>query len=183
VRTHLAPAVVATLLVVALLSGCGDDKGPVGPDDPPTPTLSTPQAVLLSLLTAYQARDNVKTALLYDDAYEGASIDPSGLFGDFAFTKADEIRHVARLKLDPNIVSVQVDFGPQSSWLRLPADASDPPEWARIQINAWTVRVDDIQNSTTYEANNNPMVYDFKPTVAAPGDTAWAIVRWTEFAN
>lgn len=138
---------------------------------------------LLNLLTAYQTRDSVKTALLYDDAYTGSSIDPSGLIGDFAFTKADEIRHVGQLRLDPNIVSVLVDFGPQSSWLRLPADASDPPEWARIQINASIVRVDDIQSSTTYEASNNPMLYDFKPTVAAPGDTTWTIVRWTEFAN
>jgi hypothetical protein len=177
----------AFLVILALaVNGCGDDEqGPVGPGDPAPTYLAptSPQNVLRNLVTAYGKRDSVQTALMYDDGYEGTSIDPSGIIGDFAFTKADEVHHVAVLKLDPNVVSVLVDLGNPASWTRLGPDPSDPPDWAQIQINFATIRVDDISTATTHEALNQAMIYKFKPAVAAPGDTTWKVVAWTEFVT
>ncbi|HEU4334176.1 MAG TPA: hypothetical protein VFT32_06730, partial [Candidatus Eisenbacteria bacterium] len=125
---------------------------------------------------------SVQTAIVYDDDYEGASIDPSGIVGDFAFTKAEEVRHVGRLKRDTNIVHVLAELGSSASWTRMGPDPADPPEWAQIQINFATIQVDDITTSS-FATQNQTMVYKFKPTVAAPGDTTWKVVEWTEFVT
>jgi hypothetical protein len=178
--------ILVAAILAASLSGCGkDEKGPVGPGDPAPTYLApaSPQNVLRNLVTAYGKRDSVQTALVYDDDYEGASLDPSGIVGDHYFTKSSEIHHVAVLKLDPNIVSVLVDLGNPASWTRLGPDPSDPSDWAQIQINFATILVDDISTATTHEALNQAMIYKFKPAVAAPGDTTWKVVGWTEFVT
>jgi hypothetical protein len=141
-----------------------------------------PQATLLTMIQAYTRRDSVETALVYDDNYQGESIDPSGIVGNFTVTRLNEIRHVGRLKLDPNIVSVDLDFGNQSSWSRIPPDASDPAEWAQIQINFATIHVDDISQST-FESSNQTLSYKFKPYATAPAETTWKIIRWSEIVT
>lgn len=179
------PIRLPTILVVLGLavSGCGDDeKGPVGPGDPIPPPLTSPQNVLQNLLLAYVARDSVQTALVYDDAYQGASVDPSGIVGNFNFAKADEVSHVGGLRRNPNIAVVAVDFGSPSSWTRMGPDPADPPDWAQIQINTATIQVEEFAGST-HQVQNQAMIYKFKPTVAAPGDTTWKIVEWTEIVT
>ena len=175
----------ATLFLVSLIGvvGCGDDN-PVKPQ-PPAPfqylAPTSPQNVLANLVSAYERRDSVQTALVYDDSYDGESTDPSAP-PPITFSKADEIRHVGRLKRDPNIVAVLLDLGLASSWQRT-SSASDPPGWAIIQISNSTVQIEDIGTSTTYHAQNNIMEFKFKLTTAAPGDTTWTIISWSEFAN
>lgn len=181
--THLVRP--ASVLLLAFSAGCL-----FSPDQkPPKPVVPfeyagffAPQATLLTMIQAYERRDSLKTAEVYDTDYNGSSIDPSGIVGNFNLSRLDEIRHVGRLKLDPNIVSVQLDFGNQASWARIPPDAADPSEWAQIQINFASIRVDDI-GSSTFESTNQALSYIFKPYVNAPGDTTWRIVRWTEIVT
>jgi hypothetical protein len=171
--------------LTAALAGCGkDEKGPVGPGAPAPTYLAptSPSNVLENLRRAYENRDSVQTAIVYDNDYQGASIDPSGIIGDFAFTKANEVRHVGELKLETNIVSVLADFGNPAAWTRMGPDPADPPDWAQIQINVAAILVDDITTST-FQTQNQTMIYKFKPTVAAPGDTTWKVVGWTEFVT
>jgi len=171
-------------LLIAAAAGCG--KKTVGPE-PGDPGLfhylapTSPQNVLQNLIFAYAKRDSVETAAVYDSTYQGTTTDLSSPTPVLTFTKADEVRHVGRLKLDINLVSVFVDLGSPSTWQRLPAYVSDPPDWAIITIANETVRIEDIARATTWNISNNTMEYKFKPTVAAPGDTTWTIVQWSEF--
>jgi hypothetical protein len=129
----------------------------------------------------------VQTAAVYDDLYEGTATDPSAPDPIAEFTKADEIRHVGRLKLDPNIVSVFLDLGNETSWQVLDASPTDPVGWKTIQISSQSVRIEDIAISTTWESNNRIIEYTFKPNhvpnASADEDTIWTVARWTEFAN
>lgn len=180
-------AMAAVFLLVSLVgvAGCGDDN-PVRPQ-PPAPfqylAPTSPENVLQNLVSAYVRRDSVQTAVVYNDGYAGVSTDPSHPSPIPAFSKSDEVRHIARLKTDPNIVLVELDLGSRSSWQRLPASPSDPPNWAVIQLTNWTVRIEDIGRATTWQATNNIMEFKFHPTVAPPGDTTWTVIRWSEFAN
>lgn len=182
---RMVAATSACFLAIAL-AGCGDD--PVRPKitpDPPQVYLppTSPQNVLRNLATAYVRRDSVATAAVYDDFYVGTSTDLSSPTPIPAFSKSDEVRHVGRLKRDPLLVSVYLDLGAPSSWQRLSSDISDPPGWAIIQINSWTVRIEDIGSATTRQAMNHIMEYRFKPAPSDSADTTWTVVRWTEFAN
>jgi len=143
----------------------------------------SPQNVLQNLISAYTNRDSVETAAVYDSTYQGTSIDPSAPTPVLNFTSADEIRHVGVLQLNNNIVTVFVDLGAPANWQRLPANASDPADWAVIPILFSRIRLEDISTATTWETSNQQMEFTFKPTVAAPGDTTWTVVRWTEIAN
>jgi hypothetical protein len=119
---------------------------------------------------------------VYDESYVGSTNDPSHPPIPF-FSKGDEIHHVAALKRDANVVSVFVDLGSPSNWQRLSGDVSDPPGSAVIQISSSTIRIEDVGRSTTWETSNQIMEYAFIPTVTAPGDTLWKVVRWVEIAN
>jgi hypothetical protein len=181
----MAFVIVLAATLTSLGSGCGTKRrggALVNPGISYLPATS-PQSVLANLVYAYMVRDSAETALVYDDAYQGTSIDLSDPSPDLHFTKADEVRHVGRLKLDPDIISVYVDLGNAANWQRMSPDASDPPDYAVIQINSNRVEIQDVRTGTAYSARNTPMVYTFKPTVSAPGDTTWKIVRWTEVAN
>jgi hypothetical protein len=180
--------VAAALLMVAALLATGcifspDRKPPSKPKPIDYEDPISPQNVLLNLIEAYTNRDSVGTAAVYDASYQGTSSDPGAPQPIVQFSKDDEVRHVGRLKLDPNIVSVFLDLGSAPTWQRLDGSVSDPPGWAVIPIPASRIEITDNSINTKYEAVNHIIEYTFKPTVGAPGDTTWTVVRWTEFAN
>lgn len=142
----------------------------------------SPQNVLQNLVSSYTNRDSVETALVYDAAYQGSSSDPSQPTPVYAFTRADEVHHVHRLKNDPNIVSVQLDLGQGSTWNVLPGLVTDPPGALVIPIQFYSIVVRDV-SSSEYVFKPVTMEYAFKPTQVAPGDTVWTVCRWTETAN
>ena len=181
-RVALGVAVV----VAALVGGCGGDDGPTEPQNTGYPERSTPQNLLMALTMSYEAGDSVETKQLYDSSYVGTSTDLNDPPGSQTrtFTYADEVAHVAALARTPSISNVVMDLGPSSSWTRLPSDDPSHPEWALIQIGAGNWRVEIYDGQTLYSAQStNPMTFAFKPTVAAPPDTTWRIVRWTEVGS
>src|SRR5262245_32048019 len=60
----------------------------------------SPGNVLQNLVSAYNNRDSVETALVYDDTYTGVSTDPSAQTPVPDLHKPDEIHHVKRLHDD-----------------------------------------------------------------------------------
>ena len=186
-RWRVLGAAAAVCILIVAADGCG--KKTVGPDpggdEIPFRYLprTSPQNVLQNLISAYTRRDSVETAVVYDATYLGTSTAPSAPTPVSTFTRADEIRHVGVLKLSNNIVSLFVDLGSRASWQRLPANANDPADWAVIPILMSTIRIEDISSFTTWETSNQLMEFTFQPSVAAPGDTTWTVVRWTEVAN
>ena len=132
---------------------------------------------------SYANRDSIEYKSLYDSSYIGTSTDlndpPGSQISTFRF--ADEAAHIATLARTTTITSVVLDFGPSSSWTRLPSDDPSHPEWAMIQFGAGNVLGEISDGATLYALNaTNPMTFSFTPTVAAPGDTTWKIIRWTE---
>ncbi len=174
-------------LVVAgvLLGGCGGDDDPVKPppENPGYPERNTLMNVLSSLKLSYEARDSVETKQLYDSSYVGTSQDlndPPGTLHTFRYD--DEIHHVATLAQTATISSIVMDLGQPLTWTRLPSDDVSHPEWAMIQMNY--VRIEIYDGATLYTAQStNPMTFSFTPTVTAPGDTLWRIVRWNEIGS
>lgn len=180
----------STLLLIpaalALLSGCifspeRKEPKPKPPIEYLAPTF--PQNVLQNLIMAYVESDSIQTKIVYDEFYEGTSIDPSAPIPLFNFTRANEVSHVKNLHDDPNIVSIFLDLGAPGTWERLGGNASDPPGWAIIPIPSQKIRIEDIARFTIWESVNRVIEYTFKPTVSSPGDTTWTVVRWTEIAN
>jgi hypothetical protein len=188
-KAAVALLVLAALAIALAVVGCskkdGGGRSLLGTGGPPPYSEPTsPQNVLFKMIETYEARDSLQTSQVYDDTYEGTSTDFSSPSPTtLTFTKFDEVHHVGFLRLDPNITAISVDFGPQSTWSRLPPDVSDPADWAVLQINNAQIQIQDINIGTTSQAQNNMMLYTFIPTVAAPGDTTWKIVRWTEVKN
>lgn len=110
--------VLPTLLILAVaLAGCfGSKKNPVKVINPPfTYSRSTPQAVLTSLIHAYESRDSVEYAKLYAYDYQGASYDTSEAPGiqPGTFTRADEVAHIKALAEDARVLGVSMDLGPR----------------------------------------------------------------------
>jgi hypothetical protein len=180
---------VVAALAAAALGGCGADADGEKLILPPTPTypaLSTPQNVLLALAASYQNRDSLEYKTLYDPAYLGTSTDLNDPPGSqvSTFSMADEVAHIATLRRTTTIVQVVFDLGPQGSWTRLSSDDPSHPEWAQIQIAPGSFRVEIYDGQTLYEAQSiNPVTFHFSPTVAAPADTTWRIVRWNEVGS
>jgi len=176
---------IVAMLAMAVLGGCGSDDNPT---EPPIPTLkydrTTPQNTLLAMQTAYVARDSLETKQVYDSSYVGASTnlsDPPGSQVSI-FQYQDEFAHVATLARTLTIVAITLDLGPSSSWSRLPSDDPSHPEWAMIQISNFHGEL--VDGATLYSfTSTNPMTFAFIPTVAAPGDTTWKIIRWTEIGS
>src|SRR2546427_2072863 len=134
VRISLAPALAAA----AVLSGCGSDPPPTAPKRVPPAylVLSSPQNVLINLITAYEHRDSVETKVIYDVNYTGTSQDLNDPPGTLPaqFTYHDEVDHVATLARKPTIVAVYFSLGAVASWNRLSSDDPSHPDWAIIQI-------------------------------------------------
>jgi len=186
VRFTLMPAIAAGWI----LSGCGSEDNPVRPpkDPPGSPYLirSTPQNVLLNLELAYSHRDSTECQQLYDSSYVGTSQDLNDPPGTppLHFTYYDEIGHVSTLYRTPTISSVNVSFGPPSSWNRFESGDPSHPEWAAIQIAGTSLDIQITDGSNTWQASGSAefLEFMFKPTLdsASPTDTLWRIVRWTE---
>jgi hypothetical protein len=179
---------VATALAAALVGGCGgdDDGGDILKPPPGYPERTTPQNVLTALTMSYQNRDSTEYKSLYESSYVGTSTnlnDPPGTQVS-TFRYADEVAHIGALARLTTITSVSVDFGPPSIWTRLPSDDVSHPEWAMIQLasGSWRVEINDGGTGYTTQATY-PMIFAFNPTVTAPGDTTWKIIRWTEVGS
>lgn len=172
-----------SILAAGALSGClfsPERKAALSTPPPIYPEAKNIKQALTNMIAAYEARDSVGTEAIYDVNYQGTSVDLADPRPTLTLSRVDERHHVATLKLDPNIVSVNLNFGPQAAWTRIPPDALDPQDWAVIQIDQANIQILDINSGTTFQAQNNKMTYTFIPTVAAPGDTTWKIRRWEE---
>jgi hypothetical protein len=184
---HLRRFTPLLVLASGMLAGClfsPEKKPPLVADPIEYLEPGTPNAVLQNMVTAYEARDSVATAVVYDVAYEGTSTDlASPTPAVYNLTWFDEKHHVAVLKNNPNIANISVQLGSQTTWRRLPPEAGDPQDWAVLQIDQANIQITDVNTGFLYQAQNNKMLYTFIPTVAAPGDTTWKIVRWTEVRN
>jgi hypothetical protein len=178
---------VMAVVAAAMLGGCGDDDPPIGCDvcpPPGYPALTTPQNTLEAMQRAYISRDSVETKQVYDANYVGTSTDlndpPEVQVSTFRY--ADELAHIATMARSTTISSVLLDLGPSSSWTRLSSDDMSHPEWAVIEINAFHGEIYDGATLSLF-TSSQPMTFTFIPTVAAPGDTTWKIIRWNEVGS
>ena len=177
----------AFVVIAALaLSGCGEDHGfkPIVPNPPRIyPYLYNPYLVIDALRTAYERRDTVEIKLLYDDAYQGSSIDQTDpVPAAIPFTKADEVAHVANLALNP---AVHVSILPVPSLTRT-SDPGDPPGWAIIQNPIVSLEVSDLAQDNRLDVANTTETFKFiphTPDATSPTDTTWKIIGWTEVRN
>ena len=187
----MRPAVHRLLLALMLAAigttGCGEDRIVGPPNNNPQskyPILLNPYSVLDALRLAYQERDTNEIAILFDDNYQGTSIDqtdPSPTL--LTFFKSDEIRHVRALALSASITSVWVLNA--SNMVRM-RDAGDPPGWATIQNPIQTIEIND--SPIPYRVDAAQEAIDFKfiphtPDRRSPTDTTWKIIRWSEVRN
>jgi hypothetical protein len=179
---------LALIAAIALttLGGCGGDKGfnPIPlPKPSPYPKLITPFSVINALEIAYESRDTTELELLYDDAYQGTSsdlTDPNSTL--LVFTKADEIRHLAKLKATTLFgISLQA-----STSLARHHDSGDPPGWTTID-NPFT-SLDIGEPSVVRHVDFSAELSRFKfvphtPDRSSITDTTWKIIRWVEVRN
>lgn len=181
---------LATLSLVATLllhAGCGGNKHTVmgpGPTPPTYPILSSPQNVLAAMALAYQRRDSIETALVYDQAYQGSSIDQTdpALTPTF-FYKYDEVAHLSALAKTTTIASVTCQLAPML--IRF-TDGSDPPGWATIDNPIAAIEINSSPTSSSLSRTGIFMEFKFAPTSpdsTSPTDTTWKIVRWLEVKN
>ncbi|HZI89043.1 MAG TPA: hypothetical protein VFD83_01165 [Candidatus Polarisedimenticolia bacterium] len=176
--------IVAVLVVLFAMSGCGDDK-----ITPPIiqpriyPILSNPYNVMDALKTAYERRDTVEIKVLYDDAYQGTSIDqtdPSPTL--LTFTKADEVAHVAKLA---NTSIVHLALLPSFSVIRFD-DAGDPAGWTTLNNPFLSLDISDTTAARAVDFQAETSQFKFvphAPDASSTTDTTWKIVRWTEVKN
>lgn len=175
-------AVLALLLCALPLSGCGKKRHLVDPIPPRYPVLSSPANVLVALAKAYASLDSAEYKSLFDDGYQGSSInqkDPSPQL--VTFTKADEARHIAALAKSTTVTSIQL----QLRNLVRSTDAGDPPGWALMQNPIFSLTIFDGPNSYDVAASTETIEFRFIPTLdsTSPTDTTWKIIRWTEVAQ
>jgi len=128
---RLGPLLIAALAAIA---GCSDDDGGEGgfrPLPQPTVELASPEITLGMLQHAYEARDSVTTARVYDESYAGASTDLNDPPGSqtVTFSRADEIRHVGALAKSMSITGVTCDLGPPAG----PQHRRDEPQKGHIE--------------------------------------------------
>jgi hypothetical protein len=181
---------LGTLLIAALavIVGCSDDDESQPPLRPkPAPVeLASPEITLGMLQHAYEARDSVETARVYDESYAGTSTDLNDPPGSQTtnFTRADEIRHVGALRKSTSITSVTCDLGPPASWVRLPSDDLAHPEWAMIHIAGGFVRIEIDDGASIVQAGgaSDQMSFYFtpKPDTTSQTDTLWTVIQWNE---
>jgi hypothetical protein len=136
------------------------------------------------MVLAYVRRDPVETGLVYEDGYQGLSLDLTSVLGDtLAFTKADEVAHVAFLGRLGSGSTVRCEVYPAPTRFR---DNADPPGWATIQNPLGAIEIDNGQNVEQVNPNGITMDFKFAPTTpdtTSPTDTTWKIVRWLEVRN
>ena len=178
------PAVV--LIAALALSGCGEDHGFKPQPQPPQqiyPYLVNPYSVMDALKTAYERRDTVEIKLLYDDAYQGSSIDQTDpVPAAIPFTKQDEVAHVAKLAKD---VTVHVSILNNPALTRT-SDPGDAPGWAIIQNPIASLEVSDLVQDNQVDIAHETMIFKFvphSPDASSITDTTWKIIRWSEVRN
>jgi len=184
----LLVALLAVVLLASALGGCGDDgEDPIKPPANPSPTVaSTPETALANYVAAYEARDTVAVKEVYDPAYTGISTDLNG-GSSIDFTYDDELLHVRALAVTPGL-TVNLDLGPSSTWIRTPSDDPSHPEWAVITISGSAYRIEVIVGDEVSGAIGEPGTFQefaFSPQLdsASPSDTLWKIMRWRETGN
>ena len=175
-------------IAVALVfgaGGCGEDK--VLSPFPPAriyPQPLNPASVMDALRIAYGRRDTTEIKLLYDDAYQGTSIDQTDpVPASLNFTKADEVSHVSALAHDASLLHVSLILS--NNMIRF-SDLADPPGWATIQNPVLSVEVSSASASHQVDATQESMEFKFvphTPDATSQTDTTWKIVRWTEVKN
>ena len=175
------------------LAGCGDDDVPTACDicpglfpEPPKIELASPEITLGMLQHAYETRDSVTTARVYDTAYTGTSTDLNDppASQTLNFTRGDEISHVGALRKSTTITSVTCDLGPPASWVRLPSDDVSHPEWALIHVSGGFVRIEIDDGASIVQAGgvSDQMSFYFtpKPDSTSQTDTLWTVIKWNE---
>lgn len=169
----------------ALALGCGSKKSTLmGPGPaPPYPALTSPENTLVAMIHAYSSRDTVELGKVYDDGYQGTSLDKD----DWApvaltFTKADEMHHLSTLARASSIGHISINLNPV---IRRYTDAADPAGWASLQNPLRTVEIEDAGTLYSVYLSYETLTYKFIPTTpdsTSPTDTTWKIVRWSEVA-
>ncbi len=140
-----------------------------------------PEVVLQNLAQAYAHRDSTEYKSLYDENYQGSSLDNSNPSPQLlTYTKADEAQHIAGLAKNATITSVDLQLKPEL--VRL-TDAGDPPGWALIQNPIFSLTIFDSPTTwqITVEKETNEFHFIPKtPDSSSPTDTTWKIVKWLE---
>ena len=183
---------ILAVLSGGVLSGCGifnPDEGGGGPPPPPPPPTyqvqATPGIVLENLRAAYEARDSVEVDSIYAADYHGESTDLSDPPGTnpLVFTQSDERGHVGGLRRNNDVLSVTLDMGTPSTWVREESKDASHPEWASITLSQHIkLEIQTIDDLFTV-GSNDFFEFQFAPTTPAASsqtDTTWSIVRWRE---
>lgn len=189
-RSRALLIVRPTILLAAALvaAGCGllnPDKG--GPDPPPPfqyPDLSTPQNVVLNLKYVWENRDSLRAKVIYDDAYEGTSVDNKEGGPTYTFSKVQEVQTVWSLGKTQDVTSVTFTLRPETTWVREDYP-TDPVGWTSIKLQGVDIQVEDAAKGTLIANSSNLFQFKFVPTLdaASPTDTTWKIIRWEEIRN
>jgi hypothetical protein len=135
------------------------------------------------MIHAYSNRDTVELARVYDDGYQGTSIDQDDWApATLTLAMASDMQHLAALAGRASITHVSVNLNPV---IRRYRDAADPAGWASLQNPLRTVEIEDA--GTTYDVylSYETLTYKFIPTTpdsTSPTDTTWKIARWSEVA-
>ncbi len=175
-------ASILAVILLATLSGCGDDNPVKVIPQPQYLPSSTPQNTLENLRRAYTARDTTGYDSLFDAAYIGTSVDPSGPIPvPLTFTKADEALHIRALAR--RVPAVAIDLRFQPAVFRF-TDAADTLGWTTLSVSSPVLAIEDGPTFFVIHSNET-MEFKFRPTTPSPGsptDTTWKIVRWSEVA-
>jgi len=182
----MRPAFSLAVLALALLvGGCGRDKIVSGGPAPTPPRiyqiLLNPYSVMDVLKTAYERRDTTEIKALYDNTYQGTSLDQTDHTPTIlTFFKFDEVKHVAAMAHDPSLLHVSMILTPAMQRF---TDPADPPGWATIQNPIASLEVSDSTASHTVDIGNDLMEFKFVPRTpdsTSVTDTTWKIIHWTE---
>ena len=174
--------VCSSLILLPLFSGCifSPKKGGGGVPPPDYALPITPGLVLGNLALAYSHKDSTEYKSLFDDNYQGTSLDqqdPSAQL--LTYTKADEAMHIAGLARSTTVTEVRLEL--LAAMIRI-TDAGDPPGWALIQDPIVTLSISDSPTSYEVTPTDETTEFHFRPTLdsSSPTDTTWTIVKWVE---
>lgn len=184
----MRPSLFLAVLALALAAGgCGKDKivagGPAPTPTPPRtyPILLNPYSVMDALKAAYERRDSTEIKALYDNNYQGSSLDQTDISPTiFTFSRFNEVEHVAAMAHDSTLLHVSMILAPVMQRF---TDPSDPPGWATIQNPIASLEVSSSTASRTVDIANDLMEFKFIPRTpdsTSVTDTTWKIVRWIE---